>query len=290
MTIQEAEQLVIDAYDNYSFPDRHQLMEAVRFLAEETGDPVHITHLGGLYHESGRYDLALKCFEKSADLGDTEACVCLGNMWLSGDAGSVDYNNAFEWFSKALEAGHSYAKICIADMYKNGYYVREDYDKYCSIIEELYQKVKDADWIDEPLPEVFGKMAEIRRKQGKIEEAVQLLLDARLALANELEYIPEADVLETMEKLTDELYELTECDMDNLELFDLFHVLKTPCKVSFLYEGKSYEVKSVREDYGISVVFSHEWYRSIKEFFAKACIGDDKLATLSLEIHGLGVK
>lgn len=290
MTIQEAERLVIDAYSNYSFPDKHQLMEAVRFLADETNDPWHITHLGGLYKEAGRIDLARKCFEKAADLGDAEANVCLGNLWLSGDAGKIDYEEAFERFSLASEAGNTYAKCRLADMYKNGWGVGENYDKYCNLIEALYEKVKDADCPEEPIPEVFSRLAGIRREQGRIDEAISLLVDARTALAVELQYVPEPDVLENMEKLTEELYELTDCDMSDLELFDFFHVMKTPCKVTFWYEEKKYEAESVREKYGTSVVFDAEWYHSVKEFLDKACIDNDKLATLSAEINRVEVK
>ena len=53
MTIKEAEQMIIDAYSNYSLPEENkfQLIEALEFLIEATHDPVHMMHLGGIYYE-----------------------------------------------------------------------------------------------------------------------------------------------------------------------------------------------------------------------------------------------
>ena len=52
MTIKEAEQMIIDAYSNYSLPEENkfQLIEALEFLIEATHDPVHMMHLGGIYY------------------------------------------------------------------------------------------------------------------------------------------------------------------------------------------------------------------------------------------------
>ena len=62
MTIKEAEQMIIDAYSNYSLPEENkfQLIEALEFLIEATHNPVHMMHLGGIYYEDRYYDLALK--------------------------------------------------------------------------------------------------------------------------------------------------------------------------------------------------------------------------------------
>ena len=58
--------------------------------------------------------------------------------------------------------GDLIAAYKVADMYKNGYYVQQDTEKYKSMIEELYPKVKNARRLNEPLPEVFTRLARIR--------------------------------------------------------------------------------------------------------------------------------
>lgn len=52
-------------------------------------------------------------------------------------------------------------------MYKNGYYVDKDLDIYKRIIEKLYIKVKDLCDPHTPIPEIFIRLAGIRRDEGK---------------------------------------------------------------------------------------------------------------------------
>ena len=289
MTIKEAEQKMIDAYDSYSFPDRQMLTEAVRFLADETHDPEHVTHLGSLYQEDGRHDLALRCYEESAASGDPHALAALGLMWKNGDTGTIDYAKAFDCFSEAAAKGITDAECDLADMYRYGQHVAKDYGRYCEMIEAMYQRIKDVKWYDEPVADVSARLAEIRREQGRTDEAVKLMHDARLAQTAVLEYLPQSDELKTMERMTDILYGMTECDMTDLGLFDLFHLFRKPCKVAFRYDGESYEAEAALEDGRIAVRFGSEWYRSVGSLLENACIGDDRLATLSDEIYGMEV-
>lgn len=283
--------MIIDAYSNYSLPEENKVMliEALEYLIEETHDPKHMMHLGGIYYDDRRYDLALKYYEMAATFDYTEAYECLGYIWYYGRTGEVDYKKAFEYYSKAADRGNTIAAYKIADMYKNGYYVEQDYDKYCETIERLYHEVKYDNWMDEPLPEIFLRLSVIRREQGRIDDAIKLLINARAALEVELEYNPFFGTLRNMEWAINDFYELTEIDYSDLRLFDLYYLLKKPCKVKFKYENAEFEIESFKEDGMITVKFGDKWYRSVREFFDHACIGDDRVATLSGYIYDMEV-
>lgn len=292
MTVQEAEQMLIDAYDNYSLPEENKfrLIEALEFLIEETHDPAHMAHLGGIYYSDRRFDLALKYYEMAASYGHTIVYECLGYIWYYGRTGERDYKKAFECYSRAAAAGSKVSVFKLADMYRNGYYVEKDYDRYCSMIEDLYKSIEGTEDVNDPLPEVSLRLASIRREQGRMEEALELLMDARAFQAWIVELAPDFISLRNMEYLTNDLYELIEFDRTDFGLFDLYHALKTPSRITFRHERVKYEIESAEEDGTIVVRFEDKWFRSIRDFFEKAYIGEDLLVTLSYELYDWEVK
>ena len=292
MTVREAEKLLKKAYSNGNLTeeDKFELTEALAYLIEETHDPEYMMNLGGIYYEDKQFDLALKYYEMAAAYDYDTAYECLGYIWYYGRTGEVDYKKAFENYSKAAEVGNLTATYKVADMYKNGYYVEKDYGKYCRIIESLYPRVKHSDWLNDPLPEVSMRLARIRKEQGRNDEAVELLLEARPFLAERIMYNPFFGDLNNMEWLIRDLYELIECDTSDLKLYDLHYVLKTPCKVTFMYNNKKYEVESVNDNGNMSIRFGKKWYRSIKDFFAEASIGGKKLVTIPFDLYDFEVK
>lgn len=292
MTIREAEKLLKRAYSNGNLTEdeKFELTEALSFLIEETHDPEYMMSLGGMYYEDRRFDLALKYYEMAAGYDYNVAYECLGYIWYYGRTGEVDYKKAFEYFSRAAEAGNVVAEYKLADMYKDGKYVEQDYDKYCRTIESLYPRVKHSDWLNDPLPEISMRLASIRREQGRIDEAIKLLLEARPFLAERIMYNPFFGDLNNMEWLIRDLYEMTECDMNDLKLYDLHYVLQKPHRVTFRHKNKGYEVESVEEDGSVAVRFGSKWYRSVKDFFADAAIGGKSLVTIPFELYDFEVK
>jgi hypothetical protein len=102
--------------------------------------------------------------------------------------------------------------IKVADMYKNGYYVDKDLKKYEQIIEDLYPKVKDMNNVFDPVPEVFTRLARIRKEQGRVDDVVDLYLYAKDFLAQRIRYNPFFGDLNMMKWLIDDLYEIIEFD------------------------------------------------------------------------------
>ena len=192
MTILEARNICRNYYDltNPSEEDRFLLAEALDFLITETKEPDYMVELGGMYYEQRRFDLALKYYEMAAEYDNLYAISDLGYIWYYGRTGEKNYEKAFHYFDKARKMGDLIAAYKVADMYKNGYYVEKDYEKYKEIIEDLYPQVADTCNLEDPLPEVFTRLAKIRSEEGSAEEALRLYDIASDFLSQRIQYHP----------------------------------------------------------------------------------------------------
>lgn len=291
MTIKEAERIVRNTeQSNPTEAQMQALKDALAFLIEETQDSGYMMYLGGIYYDERKFDLAFKYYEMAAEQDDDSAYECLGYIWYYGRTGEKDYKKAFEYFSKAAQVGNLVAAYKVADMYREGYYVEKDYDKYCRTIESLYPRVRLADNLGAPLPEISMRLAAIRREQGRTDEAIQILLKARPFLAERIMYNPFFGDLTNMEHLIGDLYEMVECDLNSFMLYDLHHVLRTPCTVEFKYKGKTYDVESYAINDTVKVRFGNKRYDSIKDFFAHAEIDGRKLVTIPYDLKDFRVR
>ncbi|MCF0141578.1 MAG: sel1 repeat family protein [Mogibacterium sp.] len=287
MTVMEA-QRIINKYYNISNPseeDQFEFIEALEYLIHETHDPEYMMRLGGEYYGWKRFDLALKYYEMAAEYDHEYACECLGYIWYYGRTGTKNFEKAFKYFSKSADKGNLVCKYKVADMYKNGYYVDKDYEKYKQIIEELYPLVADAKYLDAPLPEVFTRLARIRAEELQYLEAVDLFTKARWFLEQRISYNAFFGNLNIMKWLIEDLYQLVVLDPNNIWLYDLYEILKTPAEVSFMYGDRKFTVRSQLEGDECVIEFDHNWYRTIDDFFAKACIDDKRLTSIYDELY-----
>ena len=293
MTLQEAMQIENEFYGKQS-PTEEEVFcftEAMDLLIRETRQPRYMMSLGGYYYEAKRFDLALKYYEMAAECGDSYADVCLGYIWYYGRTGERNFEKAFHYYSKGMEAGNLQCAYKIADLYRNGYYVEKDYDKYCDIIEDLYPKIKDAEYVEEPLPEIFTRLARIRMEQKRFDEAKNLLLSAKDFLAQRISCHPFFGDLNIMKWLVEDLYQLPSGpDPEDIDLFDLFILLREPAQVSFYYRKKKKEIKAVMENGDCVISFNGHWYRNVDDFFAKASIGGELLTGCYRELYGWEVQ
>ncbi|MCD8232225.1 MAG: hypothetical protein LUD14_10550 [Clostridiales bacterium] len=134
-----------------------------------------------------------------------------------------------------MERGNLTCTYKVADVYKNGYFVEKDYEKYVSIIEGLYPRIKNARNLWDPLPEVYTRLARIRTEQGNTQEAVKLYEAAKDFLAQRISYQPYFGNLNIMKWLIDDLYQLIPFDQKSFDFYDLYFLLKNPVKVRFSY-------------------------------------------------------
>lgn len=287
MTIQQAE-AIRDAFARKNNPTEDEFFaftEAMGFLIENTKNPQDMMYLGGVYYELRNFDLALKYYEMAASYDYEEAYNCLGYIWYYGRTGDRDYEKAFQCFSRSAQLGNIQSEYKVADMYKNGYYVEKDYEKYKQMIKALYPKVQNARYTNEPLPEIYTRLAKIYIEEGRIDEAVQLYYDAKDFLSQRLRYNAFFGDLNIMKWLIDDLYDLVELEDDAVDFYDLFYLLKTPCTVSFRYNNKEYSVKAVEENGECVISFCDKWYRTRDDFFAKATIGRNHLTAICHDFY-----
>lgn len=291
MTIKEARAIVrnFDEGKIVSEDDSFMFVEAMNFLIEELHDPKDMMYLGGYYYDLKHFDLALKYYEMAATYDYDVAYDCLGYIWYYGRTGVKDYEKAFKYFSKLMDKGDLVASYKVADMYKNGYFVEKDIAKYESIIEELFDKAQDLRNVFDPVPEIFTRLARIRKKQGRIDEAINLNIYSKRFLAQRIKYNAFFGNLNIMKWLIEDLYSLIEFDYDEFDFFDLYFLLLEPAEVNFRYGDQVHTIKSETEDNEHHVCFDGKWYRTIDDFISSAAIGSDKLTSIADEFYDFEV-
>lgn len=258
--------------------EEFEYTEILAYLIEETKDTDYMVELGGFYYERRVFDKALKYYEMAYAYGNEWVSEGLGYIWYYGRTGEVDYEKAFHYYSKAAELGNLRSRIKVADMYKNGYFVEKDYAKYTEIIEESKHLVESARYLNEPFPEIYTRLARIRKEQKRYEEAADLYLQAKNFLAERILYTHFFGDRNVMKWLTEDLYTIIPFNETDFDLFDLYYLLKTPVTVTFRYESRKYTVRSTETEEGTAVEFVGRWFRTIDYFFAKAVI-DGKVLT-----------
>lgn len=255
--------------------------EALEYLIRETKQPEYMINLGGYYYEQKRFDLALKYYEMAAAHDSVHALICLGYIWYYGRTGTRDYEKAFHYFTAGKNAGDLQSAYKIADMHKNGYYVEKDYEEYRRIIEELYPKAKEAKSLEDPLPEIYTRLARIRIEQGRCDEAKDLLVTARDFLAQRICYHPFFGNLNIMKWLVEDLYKLPADPVPaDFDLFSLYEVLKKPVTVKCRYGKDELEIVSVMEDGECVIRFGDQWFRNTDDFFAGAVWNETPLTAV----------
>lgn len=291
MTILEAKGILENYYENTnpSEEDRFLYTEALKFLIEETKSDDYMVELGAMYYEQRHFELALKYYEMAAESGNLYAISNLGYMWYYGRTGEKNFEKAFYYFDRARQMGDLIAAYKVADMYKNGYYVEKDQEKYRSIIEELYPKVKNARRLDAPLPEVFTRLARIRSDEGDTKEALRLYDIARDFLSQRIQAHPFFGDLNIMKWMITDIYKLRPFDKSSFGLYDLYYLLQTPGKIHFTFEEEPHEVEAVSEQGQLAIRFDDQWFRSVDDFFQKAELEGEYLTSCYEELFDFEV-
>ena len=291
MNISEAEKIYRElGYKSIRSEDEEfMLTEALEYLVRETKDTGWMVELGGYYYEEKKFDLALKYYELADMYGDNWAPEGLGYIWYYGRTGTKDYEKAFHYYQKAAEKGNLKSKVKLADMYKNGYYVERDYAKYVRLIEEMYPKVENTRNLYDPKPEVYTRLARIREEEGNTEEAVRLSLDTKDFLAQRIRYNTFFGDLNIMKWLEEDLYRLIPLYLNDVDLFDLYIILREPAEVTFRYGRKIYTVVSVEENNETVIRFEDKWYRTVDDFFMKASINGQRIPVLYSRLYDFRV-
>ena len=295
MTIIEAKEILAELERKTSLTEEeeHELIETLEFVIEKTGESRYSKWLGGIYYDKRIFDLALKYYELAEAQGSVWAWNGLGYIWYYGRTGTVDYEKAYRYFTKVREYEgddiDEFTKIeasfKIADMYKNGYFVEKDEDRYVEMIEDLYKQIQDSN-LFLPTAEVYTRLASIRARQGRKEEAIDLYYDARNDLIYRLKYNRFFGDINRINWLVNDLYELIEFDPTDFDLYDLFYLLKEEHLVSFKYRRKIHEIESKLSDEGeMNIRFDDRWYRNITDMFIRQDLSGESIEHEYLDLN-----
>ena len=132
----------------------------------------------------------------------------------------------------------------------------------------------ECDDVFDPIPEVCTRLARIRTEQGKTDDAIELYQTAKDVLGIRIKYNAFFGNLNIMKWLIDDLYELKPFNYDNVDLYDLYYLLKYPHEIR-MYDAPGdetsfVELKSVQEGDICEVCFNDKWFHDRDDFFANA--------------------
>ena len=145
--------------------------------------------------------------------------------------------------------------------------------------------MKDSRYLGEPKPEVFTRLAHIRTEEGRTDDAIDLYLEAKDFLAQRIVYTMFFGDFSIMKWLINDLYELMEIDLADLDLYDLYYLLKKPYDVAFYYMGVKHEVRSEKEEAGMAVCFDGKWFRQIDDFIKYGEIDGTPIAQIYGDLY-----
>ncbi len=281
-------------WDNYynkrthSKKDDEDLIEALLFLSDD-GDIEATAYLGGMYYEMKKFDLAEKYYLIASEEGNVGAMNGLGYIYYYGRLGTPDYEKAFKYYKMSADLGHINSMIKVSDMYKNGYYVEKDLDKSYDILMNAFTEIgEDGNMIFWHYPEVASRIATIKFNKGEIEEGIHYMRQARDVLVDRMartdSFWGDLTIMSTIES------SLFKYDKDiNYDacIYNLLELMKTPDKYYFChYDEEHYTVESIKEEDGtISVKYNEKWFKSIKDFFLYAMVGEEKLTAIAEELR-----
>ena len=288
MTTADALKIRQDYYDNEkkTADDEFMYTEALTMLIRESGKPEYMAELAWYYCGLKRFDLEIKYLEMAAECGYGPAYEELGYMWYYGQHGEKDYKKAFVYYTKGAEPdkygnrGSLWCKYKLADMYRYGCAVEVDIERYVKMIEEAYEEVKNAQYLNEPYPEIALRYAGILNERGTDDEAVALLKRAKRFLAERLALDPFWGHIEVMGRIVRLLYKLAPFSPKEGNFYDLFHLVQEPGQYRVKLHGKVYTVEVAEEDGERVVGLDGKWYNRFEDLIQKAVIGGEKITQI----------
>ena len=288
MTIADALKIRQDYYDNEkkTADDEFMYTEALTTLIRESGKPEYMAELAWYYCGLKRFDLEIKYLEMAAECGYGPAYEELGYMWYYGQHGEKDYKKAFVYYTKGAEPdkygnhGSLWCKYKLADMYRYGCAVEVDIERYVKMIEEAYEEVKNAQYLNEPYPEIALRYAGILNERGNDDEAVALLKRAKRFLAERLAIDPFWGHIEVMGRIVRFLYKLTRYVKQKGDFYDLFYLTETPGRYMVKRGARKLYFEVTEENGEKALCYDGRWYRNFSDFCQKATIDGVKFTSI----------
>lgn len=118
------------------------IREAYQRGAAGTEIAPYIRRIGRSFEREEQYDTAAPLLEEAAEMGDLEAMLVLGKLYLYGNGVATSNNTAAYWILKSAQGGNAAAYYDAGVLYQYGWGVEKDWDKARS----WYQKALDSDY------------------------------------------------------------------------------------------------------------------------------------------------
>ena len=300
MDISQADQIIEELYFKKGVrteEETHLLIETLEYKIHRFNDDYAASLLADVYYCLENYDLSVKYNEIVLSGNNEEykvqAAIQIAYIYYYGRTGHKDYQKAYEYYTYGANSTKSPTNMCckykLADMYKNGYYVEKDYEKYKSIVRELYDEVKDARYLHYPLPEIFTRLARIEKEEGHINEALRLYFIAINFLSQRIVHDHFFGNFNIMKWSKEDVYTMIDIDEYDLDLYDLYVVLKAPHKVQFIYENQTYIVESKIINNYLTILFNNQQFRDVDLFMQHAKISDHYLYEIYNQLYNMEV-
>ncbi len=286
----------LDEYYDKSTPsedDEFKYTESLTYLINVTGNPRYMCELAWHYGSQKRFDLEIKYLDLAAESGYLPAMEELGYMWYYGQHGEQDYEKAFYYFSKGAEAdssnGSLWCRYKLADMYRYGCAVEKDEEKYREMIEAAYEDVKNPQYLNDPFPEICLRLAGIRNEDGRRDDAIKLLRDAKRFMAERLIAENYWGSIEVMGRIIRYLYQLTPFDIEKADFYDLFFLTENIGKYTIKHRAKTLEITVLEENGERAIAFDGRWYRSFEDLCQKAKYEKKRVTSIADEFYDVEV-
>lgn len=290
---------VAEALGGYYYGKRrYDLALKYYTLAAENGTTYAWIGLGYIWYY-GRlgvrdYEKAYHSFAKAIELLTGRSIEC-DTFWTLDKKVKLHNKNEYDQYINAAYK--------LADMYRYGLYVEESWEHFAYLIRQLYDMMcsrkNEMIRFDDLMPEISLRMADVllaeqasdvegKQVKGigrKKKEALDILLQAKDAMALRLDFYQFFGNFSVMKSIVRKIYSLTEFVPEKAELYALYYVLQTPCRVSFLCDETRHEVFSEREGGEIVVCLDEIWYHTIDDFMMKGKIDGRSIPDASFNCH-----
>jgi hypothetical protein len=172
-------------------------------------------------------------------------------------------------------------------MYRFGCFVKKDEARYCRMIEEVYEEIKNPARLNQPFPEVCLRLAGIRDEQGRRDEAIDLLVKAKKFMAERLSLDPFWGHIEVMGRIVRYLDKISFYLPPRFPSNDFYHFFiftETPGRYYMSYRGRRLEIEVTEENGEKAIGYDGKWYRSFEDFCSRAEVNGKKFTSVYDEI------
>lgn len=317
LTQTEAWKLIQYYYDNgRREEDKDSFHKTCQYLIDQYDDMNAVMASGGDYYSDHDYSDAFREYTMAAGHEIPSGYIGLGYIWYYGRLGTTDYQKAYECFMHAvalitgidfndlslsdlnqkiiLENEDEYDDLInavykVADMYEHGYYVEKSYAAFSALIEYLYDGIRNSGVSDYYMPEVELRMSEIvlHDNENQKDQALEYLYDARSRMIIRLEGDSFFGDYSVMKDIVLKVYDLSEFNPDEMDLYDLWYVMQKPCIVTFFCDSQKYEVSSGQDG---QINDRNRIYTSVDEWLQKAKIADKAVSFMIDDCSGFQIK